>query len=353
MIFASLWTNLKTLGLRRRLREEITPDPHPTENIPAPQSLWIIFFVVTLAVSAVTAWVAYDTLLLTSESETVSNDDAAAEQSIITSKLSFSTLPELTSGHYVLWMADGGSPVAVASFRVDDNGGLTDLDGRVFDDNIVTFSWGSRLPTRAVISIESDDSSDPVVPTTELMAGSFSSKSAQLRFQSTDLTEASGTFVLATPTDEVSENERAGIWFFTPGDSLRSSLVLPDAPKGWVYESWIVLDDRTLSLGRFSVVAGKDSFSGYSGDKAGPAFPGEDLLRNAPDGIVFPAALADVRARVAVTLEPDNAGVDPTGDGQFILNILESTVTETLEPRTPSALVSSDFSPPTGVVTIR
>lgn len=353
MIFTSLWTNLKTLGIRRRLREEITPDPHPTENIPAPQSLWVIFFVVTLAVSAATAWVAYDTFFLSSESEAVSNDDTAAEETIITSKLTFSALPELSSGHYVLWMADGGTPVAVASFRTDENGALTDLGGGVLDDNVVTFSWGSRLPTRAVISIESDDSSDPLVPSTELMAGSFSSKTAQLRFQSTDLTEASGTFVLATPTDDVSENERAGIWFFTPGDSLRSSLVLPDAPKGWVYESWVALDGRMLSLGRFSVVAGKDSFSGYSGDKSGPAFPGEDMLRNAPDGVIFPAALTDVRARIAVTLEPDSAGVDPSGDGPFILKILESTITETLEPRTPSALVSSEFSPPTGVVTLR
>lgn len=135
-----------------------------------------------------------------------------------------------------------------------------------------------------------------------------------------------GSFILATPTDSVMTNETAGVWFLDPAAGPGPSLTLPDLPAGWVFEGWGVTQGQPLTTGRFSEASGADSAAPFSGPNPGPPFPGEDYLQNLPPGITPPVDLADGSSVIVITLEPDMAGVDPTGDGPFSIKPLLAAV---------------------------
>ncbi|MDO8471974.1 MAG: hypothetical protein Q7S64_02400, partial [bacterium] len=147
-----------------------------------------------------------------------------------------------------------------------------------------------------------------------------------------DLTKATGSYLLATPTNGPSTNETSGIWFLKiAGNSQQqASLNLPVAPAGWVYEGFITNNSLNLTSGRFTSPAEKDSFSNYSGPRAYPPFPGEDYLTNAPvdQNVTFPLNLADGQTRVTIGLEPGTLAKDPTGDNRFGLTLLTATIAD-------------------------
>ena len=78
-------------------------------------------------------------------------------------------------------------------------------------------------------------------------------------------------------------------------------------PAGWAYEGWAVVDGIPISTGTFTAVDMADDAAPFSGSSAGPPFPGEDLLMNAPSGVTFPTDLAGKMVVISVEPVPDNS----------------------------------------------
>lgn len=105
--------------------------------------------------------------------------------------------------------------------------------------------------------------------------------------------------------------------------------MLPPAPSGWAYQGWIVYQGVALTTGRFKKADQKDDSNEYSADQAEPPpFPGEDFLKDQPADLSFnfPLDLADGKSQVLITLEPDLAGVDPTGQNPFSIQPLSASI---------------------------
>ena len=84
-----------------------------------------------------------------------------------------------------------------------------------------------------------------------------------------------------------------GVWFLDNSSGAPAvGLTLPTLPDGWIYEGWAVIDGVPVSTGTFSTVDAADNSATFSGSKAGPPFPGEDFLINAPGmWLTFPTDL--------------------------------------------------------------
>lgn len=209
---------------------------------------------------------------------------AASQRRPFQIKLQATGLEHLDDGFYELWAIHGERKISAGSFNVDADGMLVDGFG-----HRARF-YSPRNPARAdelVVTIEPSPDPDPAPSGIVVLAGRTRSDSARLRFPA-DLAEAAGSFILATPTDEDSGNETAGVWFLDPDPATAPSLQLPDLPDGWVWEGWGVTQGSPLSSGRFTTEAGPDDSSQFSGPLPGPPFPGEDYLSNLPSGVHQP-----------------------------------------------------------------
>lgn len=237
-------------------------------------------------------------------------------------KLRPTGLEQLDDGFYELWAVHGERKISAGSFNVDSDGML--VDG--FGHRARFFS--PRNPARAdalVVTIEALPDPDPDPSGIVVLSGRPRRNGARLRFPA-DLSEAAGSFILATPTDDDSSNEKAGVWFLDPDPTPGPSLQLPDLPDGWVWEGWGVTQNTPLSTGRFSAASGPDDSSEFSGPSPGPPFPGEDFLSNLPQSVNPPVDLADGSSLVVLTVEPDLGGSDPTGAGPFSIKPLLRSV---------------------------
>lgn len=233
-------------------------------------------------------------------------------------KLRPTGLEHLEDGFYELWAVHGEHKISAGSFNVDADGVLVDGFG-----HLARF-FSPRNPARAddlVITIEPSPDLDPAPSRIVILSGRAREDSARLRFPA-DLKNASGSFILATPTDNDSANETAGVWFLDPDPAPAASLQLPDLLDGWVWEGWGVTQGSPLSSGRFSSPTAPDESSQFSGPLPGPPFPGEDFLANLPSGVSDAVDLADGSSVIVLTIEPDLGGDDPTGDGPFSIKPL-------------------------------
>ena len=82
---------------------------------------------------------------------------------------------------------------------------------------------------------------------------------------------------------------------------------MPTLPAGWAYGGWAVTGGEPVTTGRFTAVDVADLAAPFSGPTAGPPFPGEDFLMNAPAGLVFPTDLAGGLAVISIEPEPDDS----------------------------------------------
>ena len=123
-----------------------------------------------------------------------------------------------------------------------------------------------------------------------------------------DFTSATGTYILATPTDGNDDmNELSGVWFLDPSGPS-AGLALPTLPNGWKYEGWAVMGNTAVSTGTFTSVSGNDESALFSGTTASaPMYPGEDFLMNAPSGLTFPTDLSGGTMVISVEPDPDNS----------------------------------------------
>lgn len=207
---------------------------------------------------------------------------------------------------YEGWLIVDGTPVSTGVFTVDDMGTLsqtsfdvdkTDLDGA----------------TDFVLSIEPKPDSDPLPSAIKILGGTFSGDMASVSAShsaalGTTFASATGKYILATPTTTTTDDELSGVWFLDlSGGSPAVGLNLPGLPSGWVYEGWVVIDGTPVTTGTFTSVDMEDNSAPYSGsDASGPAFPGEDLVMNAPSGLSFPTDLSEATIVISIEPSPDN-----------------------------------------------
>lgn len=134
-----------------------------------------------------------------------------------------------------------------------------------------------------------------------------------------DLSGLSGSFVLRTPTNDVTGNstdDAMGLWcrraVFDPEDEMDSptTLTLPDLPVGWRYELHLenTMTAERLSGGRFRRARGADEdYATHRGrgpdELLGFDVPGQDWVVGRMAGTV-PAETDLGGMRVVVTLEP-------------------------------------------------
>src|SRR5690606_7727503 len=155
--------------------------------------------------------------------------------------------------------------------------------------------------------------------------------------------QIAGVFTLATPTDLSDDNPTSGLWFAkTDGQKLTDiGLKLPKAPAGWAYEGQMIFKDQVIAMGRFTSGDSKDDFQRCTPHPGRiPPYPGADYLEGGPSrlGLEFPTDLASGDWQVLVTLEPDNHGLDPSGDGSFYLRLLEAKIAQNTKPLTEMSL---------------
>ena len=225
---------------------------------------------------------------------------------------------------YEGWVIIDGEPYSTGRFIVDVDGNQEYLSGSAIED----VSEASTF----VLTIEPAESDDPAPSTVRLLAGDFVDGEAQLSVGhaaalGTDFSDASGQFILATPTTESTDDEVYGVWFIDIVDGAPvAGLDLPVLSDDWVYEGWVVVDGQAVSTGRFSDPAGPDDFNGFAGDDAdAPPFPGEDFIQNAPEGLEFPKNLAE--STVVISIEP----ADDDSPAPFTLKPLLAEVPRDVE----------------------
>lgn len=240
-------------------------------------------------------------------------DDTTSPQDR-TLALAFTGLEPLAGGvHYEGWAILPAGPVSTGKFDIGGGGGLVTLSGSAIPGGEFTTSVDLGQATTIVITIEPAGDVDAVPAQTKILAGALSGGSADLAISApqalaSGFGAATGSFILATPTDGMNDNERSGIWFLqVVGGNPAASLALPALPAGWVYEGWAVINGTPVTTGTFTSASGADAAAPFSGTLAAPPFPGEDFLRNAPGGLTFPTDLSGGMAVISVEPSPDDS----------------------------------------------
>ena len=196
--------------------------------------------------------------------------------------------------------------VSTGVFTVNSNGSLSQTD---FEVNEMDLSNATTF----VLTIEPNPDPDPNPSSIHLLAGDFNGNLSTVSIShpaalGSDYSSATGTFILATPTDGGMSNENSGIWFLdlTSG-SPAQGLFLPVLPAGWKYEGWTVINEIPVTTGTFTSTTDFDDVDPYSSNMPGPPFPGEDFLINAPMGLTFPTDIAGGTAVISIEPDPDNS----------------------------------------------
>jgi hypothetical protein len=214
--------------------------------------------------------------------------------------------------HYEGWAIIGGEARSTGKFNLDDAGDFFTVGGEEIPNGEFDVDFDLDDATVIVISIEPAGDTDEIPSDTKYLAGGVTDDVADLTVAASqalddDFTTATGKVILATPTDGSGTNELSGIWFLDLGTgSPEVGLSLPTLPAGWKYEGWAVISGQPVTSGKFTAVDEADESAPYSGPQAGPPFPGEDYLENAPAGLTFPTDLSGGTAVISVEPDPDD-----------------------------------------------
>lgn len=241
--------------------------------------------------------------------------------------------------HYEGWVIVDGAPVSTGKFNVAPNGWIVDLDGALVPGGRFAPDVDLGAATDVVLTIEPAGDVDDLPAATKLLGGALTGGQAVLTTAhpaalGSTFADAAGAYILATPTNGAETDENSGIWFIDlRGGTPAPGLDLPALPDGWRYEGWVVIDERPVTTGAFTDVAAADAAAPFSGTEAGPPFPGEDFLRNAPAGLSFPLDLAGRTVVVSVEPFPDDSpapfalkplvGAIPTGAADHATYLME------------------------------
>lgn len=233
-----------------------------------------------------------------------SDDDEPTTKNLV---LNISGLENLGSDYvYEGWIMVSGSPVTTGRFTVNDNGILSQTSFNLDLDDL-------DAATAFILTIEKAVGDVPEPSDVHILAGDFSGNSGTLSIDhgaalGNNFSTASGKYILATPTNGANNDENSGVWFLDlSSGSPAVGLSLPTLPAGWKYEGWVVTNGQPVTSGKFTSVTGADEFDGFSDNMAGPPFPGEDYLLNAPSGLTFPVDLSGGKAVISIEPDPDNS----------------------------------------------
>jgi hypothetical protein len=240
---------------------------------------------------------------------------------------------------YEGWFIVDGTPYTTGRFSVEPGGKPFTQTFDVDEDQAKSASYFA-------LTIEPAVGDDPAPAETHYLAGPFKGASAKLSVANAlgvDLGDASGSFLLATPsTGDPADDYNLGIWWVDPGAGPGPSLDLPMLPTGWSYEGWAVVDGVPLSTGRFldPAMADSDGAGPTSGPFPGPPFPGQDFI-NPPEDLLGQTAV------ITVEPEPDNSGAP------FTLKPLTGAIPADLPVGTLSPMDNTDkASSPTGMAVV-
>ena len=272
-----------------------------------------------------------------------------------TLKLNISGLEDLgANARYEGWLivpssANSDNPaeeraVSTGLFTVNANGVLSKT---VFEVDATDLSKAATF----VLTIEPYPDSDPSPSSIHILAGNFSGGSGSLSLNHSaafgnDFNTASGKYILATPTDGANSNENSGIWFLDLSTgSPTVGLNLPTLPNGWKYEGWTVINGVPVSTGTFLSATSVDENDQFSSTMAGPPFPGEDFLVNAPMGLTFPTDISGGTAVISIEPFPDNS------PNPFLLKPLVGSIPANAVDHTTYDMTKNLSSFPTGTAT--
>lgn len=264
-------------------------------------------------------------------------------------RLELANVVPLEAGvHYEGWAIVNGRPVSTGKFNVDGGGGLVPVGEATARADVS----GAQA---VVVTIEPAGDRDARPSPTKILAGPVRGGRADLTIRSdmalgTTFADAGGSYILATPSDGMMTNETSGVWFLSapqgPEGPKVASLELPHLPAGWAYEGWAVINGTPVTTGRFQMASGRDGAAPFGGSQMMPPFPGEDFLRNAPSGLLFPTDLSG--QMVVLTVEP-NPDSSPK---PFFLKPLRHQVPTQGRPMTPYRLENKSAELPRGTATI-
>jgi len=198
------------------------------------------------------------------------------------------------------------TPISTGIFTVNSSGTLSQTD---FDIDATNLSNATTF----VLTIEPNPDEDPAPSSVHILAGDFNGNSSTVSVShpaalGNDFTTATGTYILATPTDGAMTNENSGIWFLDlSSGSPAQGLILPTLPAGWKYEGWTVINGMPVTTGTFTSTTSVDDADPFSSTMPGPPFPGEDFLINAPMGLTFPTDISGGTAVISIEPDPDNS----------------------------------------------
>jgi len=200
-----------------------------------------------------------------------SNDDDVVEIPLTSAlTVDFSGLEVLGSNFvYEGWIIVEGAPVSTGTF--------TSVEPQTFQVNTQQLV----AATRFVLSIEPLIDTDPAPAPTKVLVGDFAGSTANLTTSIVgDFSNASGTFFLRTPTDEVpmsgnNGNDEYGVWYGAPGMPPTAGLNLPALTEasGFIYEGWVIGESGPISTGQFHDFGDRDDFTNFSGMEFGETFP--------------------------------------------------------------------------------
>ena len=212
-----------------------------------------------------------------------------------------------SAAQYEGWIIVNSSPVSTGRFTVNSSGTLSQTS---FSVNSFDLSSASKF----VLTIEPEPDPSPNPSGVKIIAGAFSGNTANLTIGDSsaianNFMSSTGTYILATPTNGMNNNELSGVWFVDLNGGPHAGLNLPILPSQWQYEGWVVVPghNSALSTGKFTDPNSADMGAPYSGTMAGPPFPGEDLVMNAPSGYTFPTNLQGGKFVITVEPNPDNS----------------------------------------------
>lgn len=235
------------------------------------------------------------------------DDPASPEMTTSSLNLQISGLEDLgSSAMYEGWIMVDGAPQTTGTFSVDANGNMSTTSFEINSDVLASAA-------AFILTIEPNPDPSPEPSETHILAGNFSGSSASLSIShsaalGTDFASAMGTYILATPTNGSDSDEKSGIWFLDlSSGSPAVGLSLPTLPAGWKYEGWTVINGTPVTSGTFLSVSDFDDADPYSSTMAGPPFPGEDYLVNAPSALTFPTDISGGMAVISVEPYPDNS----------------------------------------------
>lgn len=276
------------------------------------------------------------------------DDSITPENQLGLLNMEFTGLTDLGSDYaYEGWIIVDGAPITAGIFHVDEDG---NLDKSSFETDAVSLNKA----TAYALTIEPFPDGDPAPSKVHILGGDFEGNESELTTEhplaiGTNFTEASGSYLLGTPTDgSLDSDETSGLWWedLSTGSPL-PSLNLPTLPEGWEYEGWVVIDGQPLTTGKFLKVDEPDFAVPFSGTFPGPPFPGEDFLVNAPNGLSFPLDLSGSITAITVEPSPDNS------PAPFLLKPLVHTIPNNADFHTGYSMINDAInSNPTGKVNI-